>query len=54
MTYALANGYKVITRKVDEGTEFETRNHRGETISTVRLGYLDARELVLDLNKRSV
>lgn len=52
MTYNLRNGYKVITRKVDAGTEFETKNHRGETISTVTLGYLDARELVLDLNRK--
>jgi hypothetical protein len=49
----MRNGYRVITRKVDEGTEFETVNTRGETISTVRLGYLSARELVLDLAKRS-
>ena len=53
MTYTLANGYRVITRKVEEGTEFETINRQGETISTVRLGYLSARELVLDLQKRS-
>jgi hypothetical protein len=52
MTYNLRNGYRVITRKVDTGTEFETRNRRGETISTVTLGYLSARELVLDLRKR--
>jgi hypothetical protein len=54
MTYTLANGFKVITRTVDDGTEFETRNRKGETISTVRLGYLSARELVLDLNRKAV
>lgn len=54
MTYNLVNGYSVITRKADKGTEFETLNPQGETISTVTLGYLDARELVLDLARKAV
>jgi hypothetical protein len=51
MTYNLRNGYSVVTRKVDAGTEFETRNRKGETISTVTLGFTEARELVLSLTK---
>lgn len=54
VTYNLVNGYSVITRKADKGTEFETLNPQGETISTVTLGYLDARELVLDLARKAV
>jgi hypothetical protein len=53
MTYNLRSGYKVVTRKVDAGTEFQTMNPKGETISTVVLGYMDARELVLDLNRKA-
>ncbi|MGI5408192.1 hypothetical protein ACQEV9_15495 [Streptomyces chartreusis] len=49
MNYKLANGYTVTTRNVDQGKEFETRNAEGETISTVRLGYLEANALVRDL-----
>jgi hypothetical protein len=51
MTYNLRNGYSVVTRKVDTGTEFETRNRKGETISSVILGFVEARELVLNLAK---
>ncbi|MFF8942865.1 hypothetical protein ACF1A5_11450 [Streptomyces sp. NPDC014864] len=54
MTYSLRNGYSVITRKVDTGTEFETRNRLGETISTVTLGFIEARALVLDLTRKAV
>jgi hypothetical protein len=39
----------VITRKVDGGTEFETRNPRGETISTVTHDYVAANALVRKL-----
>lgn len=53
MTYHLRNGFKVTTRKVSDGTEFQTVNPQGETISSVTLGYLSARDLVLDLRKRS-
>ncbi|MGX1133218.1 hypothetical protein RKD49_005408 [Streptomyces glaucescens] len=49
MTYNLRNGYKVITRKVDSGTEFQTLNAEGETISSVTLGFTEARELTLTL-----
>lgn len=49
MTYNLPNGYSVITRNVDQGKEFETRNVKGETISTVRLPYGEANALVRDL-----
>lgn len=49
MVYNLANGYTVTTRNVDQGKEFETRNADGETISTVRLGYLEANALVRNL-----
>jgi hypothetical protein len=51
MTYNLRNGYTVKTRKVDTGTEFVTQNPEGETISSVVLGYYEARELVLTLVK---
>jgi hypothetical protein len=54
MTYTLRNGFKVITRNVDQGKEFETRNRKGETISTVRLGYLDANALIRDLAKVAI
>lgn len=54
MTYNLRNGYKVITRKVDDGTEFQTINTLGETISSVTLGYLSARDLVLDLRRKAM
>jgi hypothetical protein len=49
MTYNLRNGYSVITRKAEGGTEFETRNQQGATISTVTLGYVDANALVRKL-----
>lgn len=49
MTYTLRTGYSVITRKVDGGTEFETRNPQGETISTRTLGYVAANALVRNL-----
>jgi hypothetical protein len=52
MTYNLRNGYRVITRKVDAGTEFETRNGQNETISSVTLGFTEARELTLSLLRR--
>jgi hypothetical protein len=51
MTYNLRNGYRVVTRKVDTGTEFQTLNPKGETISTVVLGFTEARELTLTLAK---
>jgi hypothetical protein len=35
MIYKLANGYRVRVTPRGEGTEFETRNAAGETISTV-------------------
>lgn len=54
MTYNLANGFKVITRNVDNGKEFETRNALGETISTVRLGYIEANALIRDLAGKAV
>ncbi|MGW4986290.1 hypothetical protein ACWEQ3_01385 [Streptomyces mirabilis] len=54
MTYTMRNGYTVRTTKVEDVTEFETINPLGETISTVRLGYLDARALVLDLTRKAV
>ena len=54
MTYYLGNGYKVTTRKVDTGTEFETRNARNETISTVVLDFIEARQMVLSLAKLAV
>lgn len=49
MTYKLRNGYSVITRKADDGTEFQTRNETGETISTVTLPYVEANALVRKL-----
>lgn len=49
MTYNLRNGYSVITRKAEGGTEFETRNGKGETISTVTLPYVEANALVRKL-----
>jgi hypothetical protein len=52
--YTLRNGYTVRTTKVEDSTEFETRNARGETISTVRLRYESARALVLDLTRKAV
>lgn len=51
MTYNLRNGGRIITRKVDAGTEFETQNANGETISTVVHDYLTARALVITLTK---
>jgi hypothetical protein len=54
VTYTLRNGYTVRTTKVEDATEFETRNALGETISTVRLGFLEARELVLSLTRKAV
>jgi hypothetical protein len=51
VTYNLRNGFKVITRNVDQGKEFETRNAKGETISTVCLGYVEANALLRDLLK---
>jgi hypothetical protein len=53
VTYNLRNGFKVTTRKVADGTEFQTVNPQGETISTVTLGYLSARDLVLDLRRKA-
>lgn len=49
MTYTLRNGYSVTTRKADGGTEFETRNEIGATISTVTLPYVEANALVRKL-----
>jgi hypothetical protein len=49
MTYNLRNGYSVITRRAEGGTEFETRNAEGATISTVTLGYVEANALVRKL-----
>jgi hypothetical protein len=54
VTYTLRNGYSVRTTKVEDGTEFVTRNASGETISTVRLDFLNARALVLDLTRKAV
>lgn len=53
MTYHLRNGFKVTTHKVADGTEFQTVNPQGETISSVTLGYLSARDLVLDLRRKA-
>jgi hypothetical protein len=49
MTYNLRNGYSVVTRKAEGGTEFETRNPQGATISTVTLPYVEANALVRKL-----
>jgi hypothetical protein len=49
VTYNLRNGYSVITRKADGGTEFETRNPQGEAVSTVTLPYVEANALVRKL-----
>jgi hypothetical protein len=50
VTYNLRNGYKVVTRKMDDdATQFETRNPEDEVISTVTLGREAARDLVTDL-----
>jgi hypothetical protein len=51
MVYNLRNGYKVITKNVQDGKEFETRNGKGETISTVTLGYVAANTMLRDLLK---
>lgn len=37
MVYKLANGYRVRTTHTADGTDFETKNASGETISTVHL-----------------
>lgn len=49
MTYKLRNGYTVRTTKVDTGTEFQTLNPKGETISTVVHGPTEARALLLTI-----
>lgn len=54
MTYTLRNGYSVRTTKVEDATEFVTLNPLGETISTVRLGFVEARNLVLDLTRKAI
>jgi hypothetical protein len=52
--YNLKNGHRVITRNTERAKEFETQNAEGETISTVRLGYLDANRLLRDLLKVAI
>lgn len=49
MTYRLRNGYTVRTTAVEGGTEFQTINPQGETISTVTLDRVAAGDLVRDL-----
>lgn len=49
MRYPLRNGHVVITRKIGEQTEFETRNPEGEVISNVLRNRAEARELVIGL-----
>lgn len=49
MRYNLRSGYSVVTRKAEGGTEFETLNSAGETVSTKTLPYIKANALVRSL-----
>jgi hypothetical protein len=46
MIYKLENGYRVRTTRVDSGVEFETRNAKGDTISTVVHPHAEAVPLI--------
>jgi hypothetical protein len=50
MVFKLSNGYRVRTTRVDDGVEFETRNAKGETISSVRHTHAEAVPLVQRLS----
>lgn len=49
MIYKLRNGYRVISRKVGERTEFQTLNPQGETISSVVQNREAARETIIHM-----
>ncbi|MGW3674659.1 hypothetical protein [Streptomyces sp. NPDC005166] len=49
MVYRLNNGYRVRTTRVDSGIEFETRNAKGDTISTVVHPHAEAVPLIAHL-----
>ncbi|MEU8792191.1 hypothetical protein [Streptomyces sp. NPDC048643] len=46
MLFKLENGYRVRTTRMTDGVEFETRNRKGETISSVLHSHAEAVPLI--------